>query len=86
MNAYADIQFIGTCSHAEVADSHMHTRHKNTGDMSQSVSPWLPVGEDTMCPEVDAAQLHNHNWSAWQRSRAKDRLCVFSQHGSFVMY
>lgn len=36
--------------------------------MSQSVSSWSPVGEGTMCAEEDEAWLHNHSWSAWQRS------------------
>lgn len=50
---------------------HVHTQahtHLNTGDMSESVSSWSPVGEGAMRTEEDVARLYNHSWSAYQGS------------------
>lgn len=41
------------------AHAQTHTTMKSAGAVSQSVSLWFPVGEDTMRPQ-DVAQLHNH--------------------------
>ena len=61
------IVYINMCTHPHTP-THTHVHVKNTGDMSQSVSSWSPLGEGTMCAEEDVARLHNHSWSAWQRS------------------
>ena len=55
MHKHSLIRFEWTCSHYIHTRRHTytHTQTLNTGDMSQSVGLWSPVGEGTVCSQED---------------------------------